>query len=60
MLAFLIGPSEAEVFWIDFLKKLKGRNLKGVKLMIHDVDEGQSAIRISGLARLMSDGGATR
>jgi putative transposase len=60
MLAFLIGPSEAEVFWIDFLKKLKGRNLKGVKLMIHDVHEGQSARRISGLARLMSDGGATR
>ncbi len=60
MLAFPIGPSEAEVFWIDFLKKLKGRNLKGVKLMIYDVHEGRSARRISGLGRRTADGGATR
>jgi putative transposase len=27
-----IGPSEAETFWTDFLRKLKRRGLKGVKL----------------------------
>lgn len=35
-----IGPSEAEVFWSDFLKSLKTRGLKGVKLVISDAHEG--------------------
>jgi len=35
-----IGPSEAEVFWSDFLKKLKGRGLKGVKLVVSDAHKG--------------------
>jgi transposase-like protein len=27
-----IGPSEAETFWADFLKRLTRRGLRGVKL----------------------------
>ena len=38
-----IGPSEAEVFWSDLLKKLKGRGLTGVKLVISDAHEGLKA-----------------
>ncbi|BAI75262.1 transposase (plasmid) [Azospirillum sp. B510] len=44
-----IGPSEAEVFWSDFLKKLKARGLKGVKLVISDAHEGLKAA----IARVM-------
>ena len=35
-----IGPSEAEVFWSDFLKDLVRRGLSGVKLVISDAHEG--------------------
>ena len=35
-----IGPSEAEVFWSDFLKDLVRRGLTGVKLVISDAHEG--------------------
>jgi putative transposase len=45
-----IGPSEAEVFWSDFLKKLKGRGLKGVRLVISDAHEGLKAA----IARVMN------
>lgn len=38
-----IGPSEAEVFWSDFLKKLRARGLHGVKLVISDAHEGLKA-----------------
>ncbi len=38
-----IGPSEAETFWTDFLRKLKRRGLKGVKLVISDAHEGIKA-----------------
>ena len=38
-----IGPSEAEIFWSDFLKSLKTRGLKGVKLVISDAHEGLKA-----------------
>jgi transposase-like protein len=38
-----IGPSEAEVFWSDFLKSLKRRGLAGVKLVISDAHEGLKA-----------------
>ncbi|HTX52291.1 MAG TPA: IS256 family transposase [Candidatus Baltobacteraceae bacterium] len=41
-----IGPSEAEVFWSDFLKSLLRRGLRGVKLVISDAHEGlKAAIR---------------
>ncbi len=38
-----IGPSEAEVFWRDFLRKLTRRGLRGVKLVISDSHEGIKA-----------------
>jgi transposase-like protein len=38
-----LGPSEAEVFWSDFLKSLKGRGLTGIKLVISDAHEGLKA-----------------
>src|SRR5512134_2215135 len=45
-----IGPSEAEVFWSDFLKSLKARGLAGIKLVISDAHEGLKAaiIRVLG------------
>lgn len=38
-----IGPSEAEIFWKDFLRKLTRRGLRGVKLVISDSHEGIKA-----------------
>ena len=38
-----IGPSEAEPFWTDFLRKLTRRGLRGVKLAISDSHEGIKA-----------------
>jgi putative transposase len=41
-----IGPSEAEVFWTDFLRGLAKRGLAGVRLVISDAHEGlKAAIR---------------
>ena len=41
-----IGPSEAETFWLGFLKSLARRGLCGVKLVISDAHEGlKAAIR---------------
>ena len=38
-----IGPSEAETFWSEFLRKLARRGLRGVKLVISDAHEGLKA-----------------
>ena len=38
-----IGPSEAEPFWVAFLRKLARRGLRGVKLVISDSHEGIKA-----------------
>ncbi len=38
-----IGPSEAETFWLDFLRKLRHRGLRGVKLVVSDAHEGIKA-----------------
>ncbi len=38
-----IGCSEAETFWLDFVRKLKRRGLAGVKLVISDAHEGIKA-----------------
>ena len=38
-----IGPSEAEIFWTAFLRKLARRGLRGVKLVISDGHEGIKA-----------------
>ncbi len=35
-----IGPSEAETFWTGFLRRLRGRGLHGVRLVISDAHEG--------------------
>lgn len=38
-----IGPSEAETFWTEFLRKLARRGLRGIKLVISDAHEGIKA-----------------
>jgi hypothetical protein len=38
-----VGPSEAETFWTDFLRSLKSRGLRGVKLVISDAHNGLKA-----------------
>ena len=38
-----IGLSEAETFWVEFLRKLRRRGLKGVKLVVSDAHEGLKA-----------------
>ena len=37
-----IGVSEAATFWIEFLRKLTWRGLRGVKLVISDAHERPS------------------
>jgi putative transposase len=43
VLGMAIGASEAETFWIEFLRKLRRRGLAGVKLVISDAHEGIKA-----------------
>jgi transposase-like protein len=43
VLGMAIGASEAETFWLDFLRRLKRRGLAGVKLVISDAHEGIKA-----------------
>ena len=43
ILGMAIGTSEAETFWVEFLRKLKRRGLAGVKLVILDAHEGIKA-----------------
>jgi len=43
LLGMDIGPSEAEPFWTEFLRKLARRGLRGVKLVISDAHEGIKA-----------------
>jgi putative transposase len=38
-----VGPSEAEPFWLAFLRDLTGRGLRGVKLVISDAHLGLKA-----------------
>src|SRR3954463_11542962 len=38
-----IGPSEAETFWTEFLRKLRRRGLRGGKLVVSDAQEGIKA-----------------
>ena len=40
VLGLAVGPSEAETFWLDFLRSLARRGLRGVKLVISDCHEG--------------------
>ena len=43
ILGLAVGPSEAEVFWTDFLRSLTRRGLRGVRLVISDAHEGLKA-----------------
>jgi putative transposase len=43
VLGMAIGLSEAETFWLEFLRGLKRRGLAGVKLVISDAHEGIKA-----------------
>src|SRR6267143_1574281 len=43
VLGMAIGASEAETFWIEFLRSLARRGLRGVKLVISDAHEGLKA-----------------
>ena len=38
-----VGPSEAETFWTEFLRKLVRRGLSGVELVVSDAHEGIKA-----------------
>jgi transposase-like protein len=31
-----VGPSKAETFWTEFLRKLTRRGLRGIKLVVSD------------------------
>ena len=43
VLGIAIQPSEAEVFWDEFLRTLTDRGLRGVKLIIADEHKGLKA-----------------
>jgi putative transposase len=43
VLGLSVGASEAETFWLDFLRGLKRRGLAGVKLVVSDAHEGLKA-----------------
>jgi transposase-like protein len=43
ILGMAVGNSEAEPFWLDFLRTLKRRGLAGVKLVVSDAHEGLKA-----------------
>ena len=40
IIGLCVGPSEAETFWMDFLRSLRARGLDGVKLVISDAHSG--------------------
>ena len=43
VLGMTTGDSEAEPFWIEFLRRLRHRGLRGVKLVISDAHDGLKA-----------------
>jgi transposase-like protein len=43
IIGLCVGPSEAETFWTEFLRSLKGRGLDGVKPVISDAHTGLKA-----------------
>jgi transposase-like protein len=46
VLGFVVGASEEEAFWLEFLRSLVKRGLKGVQLVFSDAHEGlKSAVR---------------
>ncbi len=46
IIGLTVGPPEAETFWTEFLRSLKGRGLDGLKLVVSDAQTGlKAAIR---------------
>jgi transposase-like protein len=45
-----VGPSKAETFWTEFLRRLRRRGLQAVKLVVSDAHEGIKAA----IAKLLS------
>ncbi len=45
-----IGDSEAETFWLQFLRSMRKRGLSGVRLVISDAHEGLKAAIFKGLS----------
>jgi putative transposase len=43
IVGWAVGPSEAEPFWLKFLRDLTRRSLRGVKLVIFDAHLGRKA-----------------
>src|SRR5205085_4140945 len=43
VLGMTVGHSEAEPFWVEFLRSLARRGLRGAKLVISDAHEGLKA-----------------
>jgi len=43
VLGMTVGASEAETFWVAFLRQLARRGLRGVKLVVSDAHEGLKA-----------------
>jgi len=43
LLSFELGGSETEAFWLEFLRSLVQRGLKGVQLVVSDAHEGVKA-----------------
>ncbi|HEX7508928.1 MAG TPA: IS256 family transposase [Polyangia bacterium] len=43
VLGMTVGHSEAEPFWVEFLRSLARRGLRGVKLVVSDAHEGLKA-----------------
>src|ERR1700710_1577330 len=50
VLGMTIGHSEAEPFWVEFLRSLARRGLRGVKLVVSDAHEGLKAAITRGLS----------
>ena len=60
MLGMDIGPSEAEAFWTAFLRKLRQRGLRGVKLVISDAQPARPAPSAQQRAPLAPEGRAQK
>src|ERR1700710_1501862 len=50
VLGMTMGHSEAEPFWVEFLRSLARRGLRGVKLVVSDAHEGLKAAITRGLS----------
>ena len=55
VLGMTVGHSEAEPFWVEFLRGLTRRGLRGVKLVVSDAHEGLKAAITKVLKRDMAE-----